>query len=165
MQLSVWKWGALALLGLVVTACADEGVGDPCLPETIPCSTSTGEDGKVTKKCGFTSQESYIESSSVQCRSRLCIVHKLDNGTGTANPTVPCSATPGKDEREKGCVTEGEVSNSIFCTCRCGGPSTSVEFCECPDDFECKPILTLGGDGIRGDYCVRKGTSASTDGT
>jgi hypothetical protein len=168
MQRSVWKLGAVALLGLLVGACANEGVGDPCIPETIPCSTTTNDAGVVTgKKCGFNVSESYIESSSVQCRSRLCIVHNLDNKSGgqvPADPTKVCGESPGQGQpawtRADGCVTEDELSASIFCTCRCDGPSTSVEFCSCPSGFSCQEILSLGGDGIRGSYCVRKGHDA-----
>jgi len=156
MQLSVSKFGVTpllgALLGFLVAGCADDGVGDPCIPETIPCTEGTDS----TKKCGFNLQESYIESSSVQCRSRLCIVHKLDNHTNgktPADPTKKCE--PGEDREERDCVTEDEISQSIFCTCRCDGPSTSIDFCKCPSGFSCQEVLTLGGDGIRGSYCVR----------
>lgn len=152
MQRSVWKWGAVALLGLLVTACADEGVGDPCIPETIPCKP----DEKGVKRCGFNNTESYIESSSVQCRSRLCIVHKLDNkteGDTPADPTKACGEVYGRDQ---GCVTNEELDQAIFCTCRCGGPAGNKDdFCECPSGFSCQEVLSLGGDGIRGDYCVR----------
>lgn len=144
MQRSAWKWIGLAFLGLAAVACADEGVGDPCTPETIP-----QKDGVY----GFEKSESYIESSSVQCRSRLCIVYQLDNKTNGATPADPrviCSApnTP------MGCTPPDELARSVHCTCKCGGPKTS-EQCECPDGFSCKEILTLGGDGIKGSYCVK----------
>jgi hypothetical protein len=42
----------------------------------------------------------------------------------------------------------------VHCTCKCGGPKT-VDHCKCPSGFVCREILTLGGDGIRGDYCVK----------
>ncbi len=152
MQLSVSKLGAMALLGFLATACTDEGVGDPCIPESVPC----GEDADGDRRCGFNLQESYIESSSVQCRSRLCIVHKLDNNTNGNTPADPRHiCRDGEDRKEQGCVTEAEFSQSIFCTCRCDGPSTSVDFCECPDGFVCDDVLQLGGDGIRGKYCVK----------
>ena len=155
MQLSVSKLGALALLGFVVTACSDEGVGDPCIPETIPCTDKTET---TDKKCGFNLQESYIESSSVQCRSRLCIVHRLDNksnaGQDPADPFKLCE--DGEDREDAVAASQNdEIDQSIFCTCRCDGPSTSIEFCQCPDGFVCDPVLTLGGDGIRGSYCVK----------
>jgi hypothetical protein len=156
MQRSVFNWNAIALLGLALTACTDEGVGDPCIPETIPCKTVDDANAPGGKKqvCGFQATESYIESSSVQCRSRLCIVHKLDNltsGKVPANPTNVCSST----NTANGCVQEGQLDDAVYCTCRCDGPKTSVEFCECPDGFSCEEILSLGGDGIRGSYCVR----------
>jgi hypothetical protein len=158
MQRSVWKWGALALLGLVIAACADEGVGDPCIPETIPCVT----DANGVKKCGFNLRESYIESSSVQCRGRLCIVHRLDNGTNDMLPADPTNACDANGQ-PAGCVSDAQLSASIFCTCRCGGPSTSLEFCDCPDGFRCDEVLTLGGDGIRGNYCVRDSAPVSNE--
>jgi hypothetical protein len=90
----------------------------------------------------------------VQCRSRLCIVHKLDNGTDTAADPRQICGEPGSKPFPD-CVKPEALDDSVYCTCRCGGPKTSVEFCECPDGFSCQPVLSLGGDGIRGDYCVR----------
>lgn len=147
MQRSAWKWMTLIVLALAamsVTACSDEGVGDPCTPETVP----------VNKQgvFGFEATESYIESSSVQCRSRLCIVHHLDNGTnGPADPRKICP--PGAHTPVE-CVTNEQLLKSVHCTCKCGGPKTS-EQCECPDGFKCTEVLTLGGEGIRGSYCVK----------
>lgn len=153
MQRSVWKWGTVALLGLLVTACADEGVGDPCTPETIPCKI---DPATKEKQCGFNNTESFIESSSVQCRSRLCIVHKLDNKTDgniPADPTKACSDTVSVQD---GCVKPDELDKSVYCTCRCDGPGKKEDFCDCPSGFKCDEVLSLGGDGIRGSYCVRK---------
>jgi hypothetical protein len=146
MQRSAYQFIAIAMLALGLCACADEGVGDPCIPERIPCADDKG--------CGYDQTESYIESSSVQCRSRLCIVHKLDNGKNTVgDPTKLC--TDEKYENDPNCVGPEDLDKSVYCTCRCGGPKTSVEFCQCPDGFKCTEILKLGGDGIKGSYCVR----------
>jgi hypothetical protein len=148
MQRSVNQWFAIAFVGLGLGACEDLGVGDPCIPERIP----TG---------GYDPSESYIESSSVQCRSRLCIVHQLDNGKGKGDPSKLCNKKPedltGDEEKDwdAQCVGEENLDESVYCTCRCDGPKTSVEFCECPGGYECAPILNLGGDGIKGSYCVR----------
>src|SRR3954447_21908132 len=103
MQRSVFNWNAIALLGLALTACTDDGVGDPCIPETIPCKEKNG-----AKVCGFEQTESYIESSSVQCRSRLCIVNKLDNKTDGDLPADPRNlCKPGASS--PGCVLSTEV--------------------------------------------------------
>jgi hypothetical protein len=132
----------LVFLGLAAIACAEEGVGDPCTPETVPTKNGVS---------GFEKSESYIESNSVQCRSRLCIVHKLDNGKGApADPRVDCLTNP----MAVNCVRADQLEKSVHCTCKCGGPKTS-EQCKCPSGFTCREILTLGGPGIRGDYCVK----------
>ena len=136
-------------LGLGAIGCADEGIGDPCIPETIPCAADgTG--------CGYKNTESYLEASSVQCRSRLCIVYKLDNGTSGMVPSDPRLLCTGKNDKT-GCLTNKELLDSVYCTCRCGsgGASTNQELCSCSSGFECRPVLTLGGPGIVGDYCVR----------
>jgi len=148
MQRSAWKWIGIAFLGLAsgtFGACADEGVGDPCTPETIPQKNGI---------FGFEKSESYIESSSVQCRSRLCIVYKLDNGTDVPADPRPESICTAPNTPKVGCTPSAALANSVYCTCKCGGPKTA-EQCECPDGFKCEEILTLGGDGIRGNYCVK----------
>jgi hypothetical protein len=144
MQRSAWKWVGLIFLGLAAIACGEEGVGDPCTPETVPSK------GGVS---GFEATESYIESNSVQCRSRLCIVHRLDNGTGgPADPRKNC-ADP-RYAADPTCVRPDQLDKSVHCTCKCGGPKT-VDHCKCPGGFVCREILTLGPDGIRGSYCVK----------
>ena len=53
---------ALALLG---AACAETGVGDSCVPENV----SPG---------GSLATETYLETSSLQCATRVCLVRGLD---------------------------------------------------------------------------------------
>lgn len=155
MERSSPNWIAAVALALVASGCTDEGVGDPCIPETIPCNA----EGTV---CGVRKSESYIEATSVQCRSRLCIVHKLDNSSEKipADPRKTCDKFDDPDDPDaEGCLDPKELLKSVYCTCRCDGPKTSLEFCDCPDDFTCEPILNLGGPGIQGSYCVRKGSN------
>jgi hypothetical protein len=150
MQRFVCKWTAIAMMAMGLafgaTACANEGIGEPCIPESIPCSKDKG--------CGFGAQESYVESSSVQCRSRVCIVHKLKGGD-LADPRELCSNPPAAGDNPN-CVTNDQLDQSVYCTCRCkDGKGKKVEGCECEGEFKCEEILTLGGDGIRGSYCVK----------
>lgn len=147
MQRSSSKWLALAVLALGAVACSDSGVGDPCIPETIPCNSQG-------KECGYKASESYIEATSVQCRTRLCLVHKLDNGTAgllPSDPRVLCDA----DGQPAGCLDESALEKSVYCTCRCGLEGSKHDFCKCPSGFSCQQVLTNGPEGIRGDYCVR----------
>ncbi len=121
---------AVALAALTATACQVEAVGDPCVPENVPAG-------------GFLSGEAYLETSSVQCRTRVCIVNDLQG-----DPTrIGCA--------EEGCVSQQEVDDSVYCTCRCDGPAGAADFCECPEGFECKQVLSSGGVGIVGSYCVK----------
>lgn len=140
---------AFVVLALGAIGCADEGVGDPCIPEAIPCDS----DGK---NCGYKASESYLETSSVQCRSRLCIVRKLDNGSNNQYPSDPRKLC--EDEDEPGCLTEDRLENSVYCTCRCDVPpgvSGGQDLCSCPDGFICREVLTQGGPGVIGSYCVK----------
>jgi hypothetical protein len=150
MRRSSLYWLALGcVLALGAVGCTDEGVGDPCTPEAVPCERN-GEN------CGYKASESYIEASSVQCKSRLCIVHQLDNLSqgGNADPRKICSAT----ENDPTCVDPEQLADAVYCTCRCrsaeGGSKNDL--CDCPGGFSCEEILNLGGSGIVGSYCVRK---------
>lgn len=104
---------------VLVTGCVGHPVGDACLPEQIP------ED--------LASSETYLETGSPQCVTRLCIARGL-----RGDPRPDC---------EEGCATEADVQSHVYCTCRCDGPGG----CDCPGGFVCEPIE--GGD----QYCVRAG--------
>jgi hypothetical protein len=151
MRRSSLDWIALScVLALGAVGCTDEGVGDPCTPETVPCDQN-GEN------CGYQASEAYIEATSVQCKSRLCLVYKLDNGSqgmAGADPRRICSAT----EKDPTCVDPEQLNDSVYCTCRCGAGATGSkhDLCDCPSGFSCEEVLTLGGPGIVGKYCVRK---------
>jgi hypothetical protein len=112
---------AIALVGLGLFACnVPSGVGDPCDPESVPGG-------------GFDPNEVYLETSSVQCRTRVCMVYKIDG--------LP-SDSEANEER-------------VYCTCRCDAPADSnTPTCNCPTGFVCENILEQGGSGIQGGYCV-----------
>jgi hypothetical protein len=150
MQRSSPIWIALAVAALGAFGCSDIGVGDPCIPETVPCNAA-GE------QCGYKASEAYIEATSVQCKSRLCIVYKLDNATQGAIPSDPRTLCNGKNDAD-GCVSDEALAKSVYCTCRCdtGGVKSGIDTCTCPSGFTCEPVLNLGGPGIIGSYCVAK---------
>lgn len=113
---------ALTVLALTAVGCKPgTGVGDPCDPESVPGG-------------GFDPQEVYLETSSVQCRTRVCMVYEID---GLPDDSI-------------------ENQENVYCTCRCDAPADSnTPTCNCPNGFACETILEQGGSGIQGGYCVK----------
>jgi hypothetical protein len=110
---------------------------------------------------GFDEREAYVESSSVQCETRVCIVYHLNGdpregcvpqGDVTGDPNDPDYVPPTV------CAPEDEIQKRVYCTCRCDAGSAGFAECECPETFSCVPVLQQGGPGVRGGYCVRNGT-------
>ncbi len=121
----------------VLMACEASGVGDPCIQERIPAG-------------GYDANESYFEISSVQCMTRLCLVHELTGDPTKIHGTESC---PSGDPT---CVTQQEVDQGSYCSCRCDAPANvQTPRCECPEGFACEPLNEVGGVGVRGSYCVR----------
>lgn len=128
--------GAL-LVGLALgTGCSTPAVGAPCLPEQIP-------------EGGFSPKEAYIESSSVQCETRVCLVYLLEG-----DPRKNC------DRIKDSCATEKNVAERVYCTCRCDAQGTGFGECECPSGFDCVEVLNQGDRGVRGSYCVKNSTTS-----
>jgi len=131
--LSFVGWVAVSTL-LALGGCSESAVGDPCAPEQVP-------------EGGFLDSETYLETSSVQCATRVCLVRGL-----SGDPNQICDGTDDPPE----CVTDNQVERSVYCSCRCGAPEgSSLPTCSCPGGFLCEEILETGGDGLRGSYCVR----------
>jgi len=127
---------AISLLWLAGSGCSNSAVGDPCSPEQVPIG-------------GFLASETYLETSSVQCATRVCLVRELN---GDPNNLQEDDCPRG----EATCVPDSEVERKVYCSCRCGAPAGSgVPTCGCPGGFICDEVLETGGDGIRGSYCVR----------
>lgn len=135
---------ALMLGAVVSTGCDAEGIGDPCIPENV-------EPG------GFDEREVYVEPSSVQCRTRLCLVYHL-----SGDPSNACAE--GELSGTDGCLTNEEIYDRVYCSCRCGlPPGVEGTTCDCPDGFQCEELFGAAENspGIAGSYCVRSGVPAS----
>lgn len=109
--------------------------GEMCMLEQVP-------------EGGFTSNEAYLEGSSVQCASGVCMSFRLQG-----DPREICEDTPTPN-----CASRSEVERRLYCTCRCGGAPIGFDECECPTGFSCFPVLELGGPNVEGSYCVRDDT-------
>lgn len=153
----MWSLVASALLvGAISSGCAASGVGDPCIPEAIP-------------ECGFTARESYVETSSVQCRTRVCLVYRLqghperilggpDACTPSACSTDTCVIDGDLEQIEAGgTAAANDRAARVFCSCRCSaaGGDSNLPLCTCNEGFHCVDLLTQGGAGVRGGYCIR----------
>ena len=75
---------------LLVSGCADTGIGDPCSPEVVP-------------EGGYHESEMHIELQSLQCRTRACLVYNQQSFcTARCASDVECNAEwyedgPGQD--------------------------------------------------------------------
>jgi hypothetical protein len=134
-------WG-VALVGALAMGCTASFVGDPCIPENVPDD-------------GFDPNESYIETSSVQCRTRVCLVYNFEGN--------PLDIRDDCGAGDRSCATEERVDQGIYCSCRCAFPEgrdvdTSAPLCDCPSGFECRELLNVegAGEGAMGGYCVRE---------
>jgi hypothetical protein len=51
-------------------------------------------------------------------------------------------------------------ADAVFCTCRCGGFDSGAEYCECPQGYACKPLISSNPlnapeiEEISGSYCM-----------
>ncbi len=127
----------LLACALLVVGCADSterepgdetGVGESCRPEAVPAR-------------GFEAEDVYVETSSVQCESRSCLVYFFEG-----DPTTSVEEDPSCTD----CPTTEEIEQRVYCSCRCALPDgTRNDFtCECPDGFFCEDL-------DRGWYCVK----------
>ncbi len=130
-------------LGVAATGCAASGVGDPCTPEAVPT-------------CGFANSEVYVETSSVQCRTRVCVVYRLDGHPENlrsegcprnAEPLGTLCMTTGNPDT---CVEDGletpdgerilsESDERVFCSCRCraNAANPNLPLCACEAGYHC----------------------------
>ena len=146
---------AVAVISSAVSAgCTSSPIGDPCVPENIPADDSRGGPGNTPDGIpdGFDAREIYIETSSVQCRTRTCMVYRLDGNPEKVSGGASCP--PG----DPTCVTQQELNNQVFCSCRCSVPAggqANTPLCNCGEGFNCvDELVTTGGEGVIGGYCV-----------
>lgn len=136
----------VAAAGAGAPACHDQGLGDPCVPDQ-----ETRADF-----AGFSEDEVNVETRSMECVSRLCLVnHYRGRVTPGGPPTTPapCSHRPARD--------------AVYCSCRCanvdGRTDDGFPYCACPDGFTCTQLVSsIGQDverGLTGAYCIPNGTA------
>lgn len=104
------------LASVLLAACTGQPIGDPCIPERVPPG-------------GFVAAETYLETGSVDCETRLCMVRGLDG-----DPRRQCD--------DGTCPSETMVRDHVYCTAACAADV------ECPEGFVC---VDVGA----GSFCAR----------
>jgi hypothetical protein len=160
----------LPVLSVVLGCKVEDGVGDPCTPE---------EEYSVNFP-GFGIDEVGIETQSLQCATRLCLVNhfqgrvscpggqtQADLARGGSDP-ARCRIPGSSDARQA--VVEPVAAwdldrtpeRAVYCSCRCDGPDRGARYCECPSGYSCTeliPDVGFGASQVPGSYCVRDGTA------
>jgi hypothetical protein len=130
---------------------------------------------------GFDVNEVNVESGSVQCQTRTCLVNHFQGrvscpyGQSEADlalaPNDPRRCRiPGKsganDADAIGTAVKPQrvdrrADDAVYCSCRCDGPDKNARYCDCPSGFSCTKLideLGLGSSELTGSYCVRDDT-------
>jgi hypothetical protein len=163
-------WAAVAVtfaVAILCLGCQSGGIGDPCIPE----------DEYQQFFSGYSETEVNLESRSFQCETRLCLVNhfrgrvtcpygQVENDTRPDAQLCHVPGTEGSDNRIQVAVnkqyTGRSPANSVYCSCRCGGPDPNGRYCKCPTGFQCVTLLDyiecLGFKELAGAYCVKDGT-------
>jgi hypothetical protein len=155
----VKRW--CALLWLACASCKPGGVGDPCIPEDEYSPTFAG----------FDEREVNVESGSVQCETRVCLVNHFRGRASCpyGQSSAELAALPATDPRR--CRIPGSVhgvgvpvnpqlvqrsaaayphggdmvKESVYCSCRCanadGGRDDGMSYCDCPSGYSCAPLI------------------------
>jgi hypothetical protein len=163
------------VLALSALGCNPGGVGDPCTPE----------DEYQQGFNGFQVTETNVESRSFQCETRLCLVNHFQGrvscrlgqgdpmaeGAAGARCSIPGTKANPNDPNSIDNINvevpaqlrDRQTDQAVYCSCRCDGPDDKARYCECPEGFQCQPLvddlkIPGGGGQLAGSYCIRAGS-------
>jgi hypothetical protein len=172
-----------AVFLVVGSGCHDEGVGDPCTPAAEYDTSFLGFDKKEvqTESKSYQCRTRLCLINHFQGRVSCPYGQDSDGGApdGAAPCTVPGSETPidGRDPDSgtlldpiKGAQVDSQcldrsADKAVYCSCRCadsqGQRPSDQNFCDCPDGFQCQPLVPstgTGNEGLTGSYCIKQNT-------
>jgi hypothetical protein len=148
-----------ALSTLFYLGCKEEMVGAPCKPEIDNGNFNISIQGETWS----------IETSSVQCETRICVTQIRPNPNAPSEVIEDCQNKQDIDHcwtNDGKNVHEPYQLKFSFCSCRCAdaegntyntNPDKYDYLCECPPSTKCvevlKPMKGIS-DKIPGSYCV-----------
>lgn len=168
---------------------SDQGAGDCaghggyCNPEGRFCQCND------SAACAGAGAGFHCDAADKRCKSYVCHQpgncqdtyaspeqNRTVNGDGELQPKdccVPGTDTPvtppvcGQCDSASGRSAE----QAVYCSCRCGPADGEVDdgtfdFCDCPSGFVCeqiRPSLGISDEQLTGKYCVKEGTSYTTE--
>ena len=193
-----WSVGLVLapVLAFAALGCNPGGVGDPCTPEdeyqqtfngfqvtetnaesrSFQCETRlclvNHFQGRVSCRVGQTAAQSQpyeLDANGMP-----------DKGRPVAGYSPVCSipGTPATDDRDSKDninvevppqLVERQTDQAVYCSCRCDGPDKNARYCECPEGFQCEPLVDdlkiPGSEGtqLAGSYCIRNGSKYNTN--
>lgn len=142
------------------------GVGNACTPS----------EERQAYFSGFEVTEVVVDVPADDCETNLCLVNHFQGRTSCPYGQTDMDAqgqsqtseellchVPGSADRVKVAVpkqfTNRRSSDTVYCSCQCGGPDPNGNYCACPAGFQC---AKLAGDYA---YCVKSGTEFVSGGT
>lgn len=188
-MLSASSWSVVLLLGLAALGCTPGGVGDPCTPED---EYQQNFNGFQVTETNVESRSFQCETrlclvnhfqGRVSCRmGQSSAVGAPYSDPGAKPPTManadwkPQCSIPGtavnRTDRNspdninvevKPQLVARQTEKAVYCSCRCDGPDKNARYCECPEGFQCEPLvanlkITSGAGQLAGSYCIRAGS-------
>jgi hypothetical protein len=189
---SAGSWSVGLLLSLAALGCQPGGVGDPCTPEdeyqqnfngfqvtetnvesrSFQCETRlclvNHFQGRVSCRLGQTSAQGapYTDPPT----------NMATNGEWAPKCSIPGTKVNPTDRNSPDNINvevppqlvDRQTDQAVYCSCRCDGPDKNARYCECPEGFQCEPLvddlkIPGGGGQLAGSYCIRAGSKYDTN--
>lgn len=184
---SVREVRVLAALGLLATGllglgCEPGGVGDPCVPED---EYNLEFNGFSVDQVNVESRS--FQCLTRVClvnhfQGRVSCPYGQSETTADTCATGDARCSPGGDLHATSCRIPGQTGgdvhdrisvpvppqqegrpadSAVYCSCRCAGPDTNANYCECPSGFSCVELvddLGIARGQLAGSYCIKNGT-------
>jgi hypothetical protein len=186
---SAVSWSVSLLLAWAALACEPGGVGDPCTPEDEYQQdfngfqvTETNVESRsfqcATRLCLVNHFQGRVSCRLGQGTEGVPYTDPLgdpvpanENGSWSPKCSIPGTAVDRVNRGSKDNVTvevpaqlqERQTEQAVYCSCRCDGPDKNARYCECPEGFQCEPLvddfqITKAAGQLAGSYCIRAGS-------